>query len=113
MWLEISGQEIIGIHSDKCDSQNTWVDHEGDANVGDQWIKNKVVKRADNIDDLDSRRVIAQSEILRRYPIWKQLNILRKNDWQEVTDMGKFIDDVRDWSNDLNKSKNILKKLTQ
>ena len=113
MWLEINGKEIIGIHSDKCDNKNTWVDHEGDANVGDQWIKNKVVKRADNIDDLDSRRVIAQSEILRRYPIWKQLNILRKNDWQEVTDMGKFIDDVRDWSNDLNKSKNILKKLTQ
>lgn len=113
MWLEINGQVIIGIHSDKCENENTWVDHDGDADVGDQWVEKKVIKCADSIDDLDSRRVIAQSEILKRYPIWKQLNILRKNDWQEVTDMGKFIDAVRNWSNDLNISKDQIQTITQ
>jgi hypothetical protein len=44
----------------------------------------------------------AQEHIFKYYPSWKQSNILRENDPQEVTKMGIFIDAVRDWSNQAN-----------
>ena len=44
----------------------------------------------------------AQEHIYKYYPSWKQSNILRENDPQEVTKMGNFIDSVRTWSNGQN-----------
>lgn len=44
----------------------------------------------------------AQEHIFKYYPSWKQSNILRENDSQEVTKMGNFIDSVRTWSNGQN-----------
>ena len=44
----------------------------------------------------------AQEHIFKYYPSWKQSNILRENDPQEVTKMGIFIDAVRNWSNQEN-----------
>lgn len=44
----------------------------------------------------------AQEHIFKYYPSWKQSNILRENDPQEVTKMGNFIDSVRAWSNGQN-----------
>lgn len=44
----------------------------------------------------------AQEHIFKYYPSWKQSNILRENDSQEVTKMGIFIDAVRGWSNQAN-----------
>lgn len=44
----------------------------------------------------------AQEHIFKYYPSWKQSNILRENDSEEVTKMGIFIDAVRDWSNQTN-----------
>lgn len=41
----------------------------------------------------------AQQHIFKYYPSWKQSNILRENDSNEVSKMGNFIDSVRDWSN--------------
>jgi hypothetical protein len=41
----------------------------------------------------------AQEHIFKYYPSWKQSNILRENDLEEVTKMGNFIDSVRSWSN--------------
>lgn len=44
----------------------------------------------------------AQDYIFKYYPSWKQSNILRENNPQEVTKMGNFIDAVRAWSNNTN-----------
>lgn len=44
----------------------------------------------------------AQEHIFKYYPSWKQSNILRENNPQEVTKMGNFIDSVRAWSNQVN-----------
>ena len=44
----------------------------------------------------------AQNHIYKYYPTWKQSNILRENNSEEVTKMGSFIDAVRAWSNQPN-----------
>jgi hypothetical protein len=114
MWLEIRGNDIVGIHSHQCENTNLWVEHHGEARVGDYWKNKKVVKRIeDDADDMDRRRIAAQSEILKRYPVWQQLNILRKNDPVKIDEMGKFIDGIQAWSNDLKQPKDHLSKLTQ
>ena len=41
----------------------------------------------------------AQNHIYKYYPAWKQSNILRDNNSNEISKMGTFIDAVRAWSN--------------
>jgi hypothetical protein len=51
------------------------------------------------LDD-DDRRALAQRHILKYYPDWKQLDILRRGTDAEKAKMDTFIDACRDWSND-------------
>ena len=44
----------------------------------------------------------AQNHIYNYYPTWKQSNILRGNNQEQITLMGNFIDAVRTWSNQEN-----------
>jgi hypothetical protein len=48
----------------------------------------------------DDRRAIASRQILKFYPEWKQLNILRTGSTEEQNIMATFIDACRAWSND-------------
>lgn len=113
MWLEIREHIIIGLHSDRCENKHTWVEYDGDATIGDRWQDNAVLKQKKDVDGLDVRRHMAHIAIVTRYPLWKQLNILRKNDSVEVSEMGQTIDAIRDWSNDMSQPKTLLKKITK
>lgn len=113
MWLEISDHdEIIGVHSDQCESENLWVSIEDcDVNPGDLWVNGKVKKNRDKEKKVTKseerklrRRDTASSEILSKYPEWKQINIIRSGDDEKIKIMGEFIDLVRDWSNTLSLS---------
>jgi len=44
----------------------------------------------------------AQEHIYKYYPSWKQSNILRDGNQEQITLMGNFIDAVRTWSNQAN-----------
>ncbi len=114
MWLEVNKDNvIIGVHSDRCDSDDTWVESD-DPNIrpGDEWKKGKVVRVREKTSREDKsviketkeiketkRRRLAHLTITRHYPEWQQLNILREGDQVKITSMGDFIDAVRAWSN--------------
>ena len=100
MWLEIDGDVIVGVHSDRCKNDYQWVEHEGDAKPGDTWIDGKVTAQQDEPGPDELRRIAARAQIVAFYPEWKQLNILREGDAQSITTMGTFIDACRSWSND-------------
>jgi len=51
------------------------------------------------LDD-DDRRALAQRQIFKYYPDWRQLDILRRGTDAEKAKMDTFIDACRDWSND-------------
>ena len=51
------------------------------------------------LDDQD-RRDLAQRQIFKYYPDWKQLDVLRRGTDAEKAKMDTFIDACRDWSND-------------
>lgn len=51
------------------------------------------------LDD-DDRRALAQRQIFKYYPDWKQLDVLRRGTDAEKAKMDTFIDACRDWSND-------------
>lgn len=51
------------------------------------------------LDDQD-RRDLAHKQIVKYYPEWKQMNILRSNVQTDIEKMGVFIDACREWSND-------------
>lgn len=46
------------------------------------------------------RRDVARRQILKFYPEWKQLNIMRSGSQEEKDKMFTFIDACRNWSND-------------
>jgi hypothetical protein len=46
------------------------------------------------------RRDLAARQILKYYPEWRQLNIIRTGTEEEKTQMSEFIDACRAWSND-------------
>lgn len=109
-WLQINSDGLIlGVHSDECETSDTWIEtNEHDVMPGDLWINGKLkrnrpepVNLSEDEERENSRRIIASREIKSKYPEWNQLNILRKGDPDSVTSMGSFIDDVRDWSNNV------------
>lgn len=51
------------------------------------------------LDDTD-RRALAQQQIFKYYPDWKQLDVMRRGTAAEKSKMDTFIDACRDWSND-------------
>ncbi len=108
MWLEVDKDNIIiGVHSDRCDSDDTWVESD-DPNVmpGDAWKKGKVIRVREK-QTREEKAAAKQSErrrqayvaITHHYPEWQQLNILRGGDAEQIKNMGHFIDAVRAWSN--------------
>lgn len=110
MWLEIDGHDvIIGVHSDKSESPNKWVESKNDeAMPGDTWKKGKlksVHKKPKPETEYQAknsaRRRDARRTITSHYSEWQQLNILREGDAEKIKMMGGFIDSVRSWSNTL------------
>lgn len=108
MWLEVDTDEsIIGVHSHECVSDDMWVEtDELDVMPGDYWVDGKLKRnRPEKIELSEAeeneiiRRQAASKEIKLKYPEWKQINILRKGDDDEIKIMGGFIDSVRAWSN--------------
>ena len=97
MWLEIDGEEIIGVHSDRCDNPRLWVEYDGEARPGDRWQQGQVMAR--DRDTSRDRRILARARIAEMYPLWEQLNVLRSGDRGQIDRMGRFIDRVRAWSN--------------
>ncbi len=110
-WLEIDSGTIIGVHSERCESQLEWVEYEGEASPGDGWVDGKVVPAEEDITPEDLRRRLARARILEYYPEWKQLNILREGDATVIATMGKFIDACRAWSNDLQADPGLLDQI--
>jgi hypothetical protein len=51
------------------------------------------------LDD-DDRRSLAQRQIFKYYPDWRQLDVMRRGTEAEKATMDTFIDACRDWSND-------------
>lgn len=99
MWLEIEDTIIVGVHSDRCDSNKTWIEHLGDAKPGDQWINGKLIPFIEKRNIELENRIAARNRITKYYPEWKQLNILREGNSRKIEAMGKFIDACRKWSN--------------
>lgn len=100
MWLEIEGDLIVGVHSQRCTSPFKWIEHAGSAQPGDAWDGEHVVPRRDALDVANVRRAAAQAHIVAVYPLWKQLNIVREGNASAVAAMGRYIDACRAWSND-------------
>ena len=46
------------------------------------------------------RRDLAYKQIIKYYPEWRQLNIIRNGTLEENSKMSEFIDSCRAWSND-------------
>lgn len=111
MWLEIADNIVIGVHSDRCDNQNTWVEYEGEAKPGDKWRNDKVIPFAEKRNIEKESRIAARNRITEFYPEWRQLNILREGNDRKIASMGKFIDACRKWSNEESASINDLEKI--
>ena len=99
-WLEIDGETIVGVHSYRCQSELVWGKYEGEEEVmpGQLWKNNKVVQPKVEYTAEDVQAAATQ-HINEVYPTWKQLNILREGNKNEIDKMGQFIDAVRAWSN--------------
>lgn len=99
LWLEIDGDTIIGIHNYQCQSELKWIKYEGDAEVspGDTYKNGKIIssKVEPAVEDIKSA---ATGYIVKFYPTWKQLNVLREGDKQDIEKMSRFIDSVRAWT---------------
>lgn len=119
MWLEIEDELVIGVHSDKCISENKWVEYDDQATPGDKWIDGKLIKNSETVPDSITgelsdeqiRRIMAKDKILMFYPLWKQLNILRECNIFAISKMGSFIDACRNWSNDLDQPESVLDEI--
>lgn len=104
MWLELSEtNEVIGIHSHQTGSPNKQVEIDDSISVdlGDSWVNGNVQQMDRTLDPVSIRQKLAADNIAKYYPIWKQLNVIRENNSEEVIKMGNFIDACRMWSNDL------------
>ena len=118
-WLEIDESgTVIGIHSVQCQSDNTWEEYDGEAELGDQWKNGKLIRRTQpsiksQLMNPVFRRNYAEQVITYFYPLWNQLNILRDNDPEKVERMGRFIDQVRQWSNEKRSSAKKIERLIQ
>ena len=97
MWLEINkNKTIIAKHSHQFDSENEWVEYDGMADIGDQWENGTVVARVPSDSELlATRKNKVRKHILRKYPLWKQINILREGDTEQIKTMTAFIDACR------------------
>lgn len=110
-WLEIDGDDVVGVHSTEGHSDFKWVqlsEEDEEPNPGDKFIDGKIVRVEIEMDVLQEKRMVAQHKITGQYPVWKQVNILRAGTKSEQTKMGTFVDAVRNWSND---PKSTLKQL--
>lgn len=112
VWLEINDDLIMGVHTDKCESNLLWIEYEGEANPGDYWKANKVISSKKSVDAAIEKQIAARAHITRLYPEWKQLNIIRGGDEKEIARMGRYIDATRNWSNRRNSSLSQLEKIT-
>lgn len=114
LWLEIDGETIIGVHNYRCESDLTWIKYEGeggeDIMPGQLWKNNKVVVPTVEFTAEDIQAAATQ-HINEAYPTWKQLNIIREGNKEEIDKMSRFIDAVRDWSNKPKAKIENLKKI--
>lgn len=120
MWLQIDNDGLIlGVHSDECETNDTWLETDDvDVMPGDSWIGGKLkinrpeaVVLSEEEENKNLRREIASREIRSKYPEWKQINIIRSGDKNEIRRMGEFIDSVRDWSNKLSLPEKSISKI--
>lgn len=120
IWLQIDDDNfIVGVHSDECETGDRWVQtNDLDAMPGDNWVDGKLKKNRPEHDSIsedealeNSRRLVASKEIRSKYPEWKQINIIRSGDQNEIRRMGEFIDSVRDWSNKLSLPEKSISKI--
>ncbi|GLS26151.1 hypothetical protein [Marinibactrum halimedae] len=61
--------------------------------------------------ELNERRRLARERIVSKYPVFKQMNIMRSGDEKEIEKMGKYIDEYRAWSNDHSRGIEELEKI--
>lgn len=99
MWLEIQNNIVIGVHSEKLSSSAQWVEYDGDVMPGDTWSGSSHTQQPPEFTDEELIDLAAREQIFESYPLWKQLNIIREGNTEELTKMGSYIDSVRDWSN--------------
>lgn len=115
-WLEIKNDLIIGVHSCRCTSPNTWVEYQGEVSPGYRWVNGKAFPPAPV--DLTPEELLAQrnsqmqSYINSFYPVKIQLDILRHGHQPAIDTMNTFIDACEAWAVDTNQDLDQLKALS-
>lgn len=91
--MKIAGEKMIdgvATYTPSPSKYHSW-DYQNEMWIIDVNGKNKITE----INKLE-----AEKKITEKYPIYKQLNILRNGTIEEKTEMGNFIDDIRKKSNE-------------
>lgn len=105
MWLEIKkdSKVIVGIHSHFSSNENDWYEFSESMgaypDIGDMLVDGKIVKEIIPFDSDAYKKRIAMLKIYEKYPIWKQLNILREGNLEDIKVMSDYIDTIRAESN--------------